>query len=89
MAVATFCGIPDFVLIHCDFLWIPGEHYGCYSHWLCDRWIQVLVDYATIRVIDTRCMIAHGLLLLRGHVVSVILAQFKALWFAPRAIAWS
>ena len=66
MAVATFCGSPDFVLIHCDFLVIPGGHHGCDSHWLCDRWIQVLVDYATIRVIDTRCMIAHGLLSLKG-----------------------
>ncbi len=45
---------------------IPSQHHGCDSHWLCDRWIQVLVDYATIRVIDTRCMIAHGLLSLGG-----------------------
>ena len=39
--------------------------------------VQVLLDYATIRGIDTQCMIAHGPSGM-GRVVSHILAQFKA-----------
>ena len=38
---------------------------------------QVLLDYATIRVVETQCMIAHGPSRM-GRVVSYILAQFKA-----------
>ena len=40
--------------------------------------VQVLLDYATIRGVDTQCMIAHGPSGM-GRVVSYILAQFKAL----------
>lgn len=39
--------------------------------------VQVLLDYATIRGIDTQYMIAHGPPRV-GRVVSYILAQFKA-----------
>ena len=70
MAFATFCGILALWIIAWFSLWIPVQAFRYV--------VQVLLDYATIRGIDTQCMIAHGPSGM-GRVVSYMLAQFKAL----------
>ncbi len=69
MAFATFCGILAFWIIAWFFRMNTRPSFSFLS--------QVLLDYATIRVVDTQCMIAHGPSGM-GRVVSYILAQFKA-----------
>ena len=69
MAFATFCGILA--------LWIIAWFFRVNTVQAFRFVGQVLLDYATIRGVDTQCMIAHGPSRM-GRVVSYILAQFKA-----------